>query len=209
MIRPTPPTPSTVTPSTTPSTGPQAAAHQRLRAHLAYLKLPTAAEQLPAVLEAARAEDLSLTVVLERPPQTRGQCHRPPPRRQAAVCEPARALDAGGPDYDASPALDRALSTDLASLRFIEQASNVLLVGPPASARTTSPSAWHAQAVEDGPVGLDSAPVGTSPYRVVLARDWLGRATTSGKQSAAPARSWGCEPAQFSPRRRLRARRAR
>ncbi len=51
---------------TTPSTGAQAAAYQRLRAHLAYLKLPTAAEQLPAVLDAARAEDLSLTAALER-----------------------------------------------------------------------------------------------------------------------------------------------
>jgi len=36
-------------------------------------------------------------------------------------------------DYDANPSLDRALIQDLASLRFIEQAANVLLIGPPAS----------------------------------------------------------------------------
>ncbi len=49
-----------------PSTAGQAAAYQRLRSHLAYLKLPTAAEQLPAVLDAARAEQLSVTAALER-----------------------------------------------------------------------------------------------------------------------------------------------
>ena len=54
----------TGTPS--PMTGEQAAAYQRLRAHLAYLKLPTAAEQLPEVLDAARTENLSVTATLER-----------------------------------------------------------------------------------------------------------------------------------------------
>jgi DNA replication protein DnaC len=34
-------------------------------------------------------------------------------------------------DYDANPSLDRNLITDLATLRFITAASNVLLVGPP------------------------------------------------------------------------------
>ena len=49
-----------------PMTGGQAGAYQRLRAHLAYLKLPTSAEALPAVLDAARAEGLSVTAALER-----------------------------------------------------------------------------------------------------------------------------------------------
>jgi hypothetical protein len=60
---------ATGTPASTPSapsTGPQAAAYQRLRAHLAYLKLPTAAEQLPSILDDARAEKLSTTATLER-----------------------------------------------------------------------------------------------------------------------------------------------
>lgn len=49
-----------------PATAEQAAAYQRLRAHLAYLKLTTAAEVLPEVLDAARTEALSPTALLER-----------------------------------------------------------------------------------------------------------------------------------------------
>ncbi len=122
---------------TAPSTGAQAAAYQRLRAHLAYLKLPTAAEQLPAVLDAARAEDLSLTAALERllelevnATEDRRLTGR---LRFASLPAPWTLEDL---DYDASPALDRALITDLASLRFVEQASNVLLIGPPGVGKT-------------------------------------------------------------------------
>lgn len=42
-----------------------AGVYQQLRAHLAYLKLGTAAEELPGVLEAARTESLTPTAVLE------------------------------------------------------------------------------------------------------------------------------------------------
>ena len=44
----------------------QASTYQRLRAHLAELKLTTAAEHLPGVLEQAAAEGLSMTAALER-----------------------------------------------------------------------------------------------------------------------------------------------
>ncbi len=132
--RPAPPSPRT---SPAPSTGPQAAAYQRLRAHLAYLKLPTAAEHLPAVLDAARDQDLSVTAALERlleleVQETEGR--RLTGRlRFASLPAPWTLEDL---DYDANPALDRALITDLASLRFIEQASNVLLIGPPGVGKT-------------------------------------------------------------------------
>jgi hypothetical protein len=46
-------------------TGEQAAAYQRLRAHLAYPKLAAAAEQVREVPDAARAEKLSPTATLE------------------------------------------------------------------------------------------------------------------------------------------------
>ena len=44
----------------------EARRYQQLRAHLSYLKLGDAAEHLPRVLDAARAENLSLTAALER-----------------------------------------------------------------------------------------------------------------------------------------------
>ncbi len=93
-----------------PSTGQQAATYQRLRAHLAYLRLDTAAEQLPAVLDAARAEQLSVTATLERLLQaevTATEARRLAGRlRFASLPAPWTLEDL---DYDASPALDRAL----------------------------------------------------------------------------------------------------
>ncbi|EUA11242.1 putative insertion sequence IS21 ATP-binding protein [Mycobacterium kansasii 732] len=62
-----PPHPQTTT-TTTVEESPSAAAsrYQQLRSHLAELKLAAAAEALPAVLDQATAEGLSLTVALER-----------------------------------------------------------------------------------------------------------------------------------------------
>ena len=55
-----------MTTPTEPSTNLQASVYQQLRGHLATLKLHAAAEHLLAVLDAARAEGLSLTAALER-----------------------------------------------------------------------------------------------------------------------------------------------
>ena len=132
-------TPTTATTALTPGlaepmTGDQAALYQRLRAHLVYLKLPTAAEFLPQVLDAARTEQLSATAAIERllelevrATEDRRLAGR---LRFASLPAPWTLEDL---DYDASPTLDRALIQDLASLRFIEQAANVLLIGPPGS----------------------------------------------------------------------------
>jgi hypothetical protein len=49
-----------------PATAAQASLYQQLRAHLAVLKLAGAAEYLPAVLDAAAAENLTVTAALER-----------------------------------------------------------------------------------------------------------------------------------------------
>ena len=53
-------------PPAEPATMSQAECYQRLRAHLAFLRLPAAAEALPAVLDQAREQNLPPLVALER-----------------------------------------------------------------------------------------------------------------------------------------------
>jgi DNA replication protein DnaC len=120
-----------------PMTGDQAGVYQRLRAHLAYLKLPTAAEHLPQVLDAARLEGLSPTATIERllDVEVRAAEDRRLSGRLRFACLPAP-WTLEDLDYDANPTLDRALINDLASLRFLEHASNILLIGPPGVGKT-------------------------------------------------------------------------
>lgn len=129
----------------------QAAAYQRLRAHLAYLKLPTAAEHLPAVLDAARTEQLTPTALLERLLELEvrdTEARRLTSRLRFASLPAPWTLD--DLDYDASPALDRTLIDDLASLRFLDTASNVLLVGPPGVGKTHIAVGLARKAIEAG-----------------------------------------------------------
>ena len=49
-----------------PAANDAAAAYQRLRSHLAYLKLPAAAEALPGILDAARDGQLTALDALEQ-----------------------------------------------------------------------------------------------------------------------------------------------
>src|SRR6266702_1963369 len=55
-----------MTAAVVPAANDAAAACQRLRGHLAYLKLGAAAEALPAVLDAARDQDLTVLAALEQ-----------------------------------------------------------------------------------------------------------------------------------------------
>jgi len=131
----TPTTTPTTTPTATaatPSTPAQASLYQQLRAHLAALKLHTAAEHLPSVLDRAAAEKLSLTAALERllaleveATEARRLAGR---LRFASLPTPATLEEF---DYDAQPAADRALIHELASCRYLESATNILLIGPP------------------------------------------------------------------------------
>jgi DNA replication protein DnaC len=130
---PSPPIPSTAA----PSTNAQASLYQRLRGHLATLKLHTAAEHLPTVLDTARAEGLGLTAALERllalevaETEARRLAGR---LRFASLPSPASLDDF---DYDAAPGLDRALIQELATCRYLETATNVLLIGPPGVGKT-------------------------------------------------------------------------
>jgi len=124
-------------PAPEPMTTDQASAYQQLRAHLAYLKLGTAAEHLPEVLDAARTEGLSPTVAMERllGAEVKATEARKLNTRLCFASLPAPwTLDEL--DYDASGSIDETLIRDLATLRFLEQASNVLIIGPPGVGKT-------------------------------------------------------------------------
>lgn len=141
----------TTTTTTEPMSPSQASLYQRLRSHLAALKLTAAAEHLPAVLDQAAAEGLSLTAALERllaleveATEARRLAGR---LRFASLPSPATIEDF---DFDAAPALDKALITELATCRYLESATNVLLIGPPGVGKTHLAVGLARKAVEAG-----------------------------------------------------------
>lgn len=119
-----------------PNTTEAASLYQRLRGHLAVLKLHDAAEALPSVLDKAAAEELSMTAALDRllsieveATEARRLTGR---LRFACLPTPASLEDF---DYDAAAGIDRKLIDELATCRYLETATNVLLIGLPGSAR--------------------------------------------------------------------------
>ena len=124
-------------PTSPPSTAAQASLYQQLRAHLAVLKLHDAAEHLPAVLDTALAEGLTVTAALERLLAVEvdaTEARRLAGRLRFASLPTPATLDAF--DYDAAPGVDRALINELATCRYLETATNVLLIGPPGTGKT-------------------------------------------------------------------------
>jgi DNA replication protein DnaC len=111
--------------------------YQRLRGHLAELRMTAAAEALPAELDHARARQLSHTAFLER--LLALEVTAAAARRQASLarfaCLPApwQLTDF---DFDAQPSVDRKLVNELGTLRFLDDATNVLLIGPPGVGKT-------------------------------------------------------------------------
>jgi DNA replication protein DnaC len=125
--------------------------YQTLRSHLHYLRLEAAAEALPSELEHARKEKLSHTAFLERLLQIEveaTEARRLAGRlRFASLPAPWTLADF---DFDAQPALDRKLVDELASLRFLEEAANLLIVGPPGVGKTMLAVCLGRAAVEAG-----------------------------------------------------------
>ena len=123
--------------STPPMTGSQASLYQQLRGHLATLKLTDAAEHLPSVLAQAEAEQWSMTATLEHLLAREGgatEARKPPGRRGQASAPPPATL--GGSEDGAAPGVDRKLIDELATWRYLESATNVLLIGPPGVGKT-------------------------------------------------------------------------
>ena len=109
-----------------------ASRYQQLRSHLAELKLHAAAEALPSVLDQATAEGLSLTVALERllAVEVDATATRRLAGRLRFACLPTPATLADF-DVDAAAGIDRTLIDELGTCRYLETATNILLIGPP------------------------------------------------------------------------------
>jgi DNA replication protein DnaC len=111
--------------------------YQQLRSHLAYLKLDAAADALAVELDRASSEKASCSRFLEQllhievnATEERRLTGR---RRFASLPAPWRLEDY---DMSAQPTLDRKLVEELGTLRFVEEAANVLLIGPPGVGKT-------------------------------------------------------------------------
>jgi len=129
----------------------EASLYQALRGHLATLRLAAAAEALPGVLEAARTENLGPTALLERllsieVSATEARRHASL-ERFASLPAPWRLADF---DFDAQPSVDRSLVNELGTLRFLEDATNVLFIGPPGVGKTMLAVALGRASVEAG-----------------------------------------------------------
>ena len=137
--------------NTEPMTAAEASRYQQLRSHLTTLKLTDAAEALPAVLDAAMAENLTITAALERLLRievTTTEARRLTGRlRFACLPTPATLEDF---DYDAQPGVDPHLINDLASCRYLDNATNVLMIGPPGVGKTMLAVGLARKAAEAG-----------------------------------------------------------
>jgi DNA replication protein DnaC len=115
----------------------ESSVYQQLRSHLAELRLTAAAEALPGELDRAGDGQLSHTAFAER--LLAVEVTATAARRQASL---ARFASLPAPwqlsdfDFDAQPSVDRKLVAELGTLRFLEDATNVLLIGPPGVGKT-------------------------------------------------------------------------
>jgi DNA replication protein DnaC len=126
-----------VTTATTVTAATPASVYQQLRGHLTELKLADAADALPSVLDQAQAEGWSLTHALERLLSievTATDARRLSGRFRFANLPTGATLDDF--DLDAASGIDRNLLAELGTCRYLETATNVLLIGPPGVGKT-------------------------------------------------------------------------
>ena len=111
--------------------------YQQIRADLAYLRLGAAAEALPGTLETAQKDKLSHSEFLASLLSV--EVAATEARRRAGLerfaCLPSP-WTLGDFDFSAQPSVDKKLVSELATLRFLEEATNVLLIGPPGVGKT-------------------------------------------------------------------------
>jgi len=111
--------------------------YQKLRAHLAFLRMTAAAEALPGLLDEAVRTKCSTQAVLEQLLSVEVDAveerRRVTLERFASLPSPFTLADF---DFTAQPSLDEKLVRELGTLRFVEDATNVLFIGPPGVGKT-------------------------------------------------------------------------
>jgi DNA replication protein DnaC len=125
--------------------------YQQLRSHLTYLNLAAAAEALPAQLEVARATKIGHTEFMEQllriEVQATEQRRWQGRMRFANFPAPWRIEDF---DFGAQPGIDEALIRELATCNYLDDATNVLFIGPPGVGKTMLAIALGHAAVDTG-----------------------------------------------------------
>jgi DNA replication protein DnaC len=125
--------------------------YQQLRTHLTYLKLTATADALAPALEAAEHDKPGYTRFLHDLLQLEvnaSEQRRLDGRMRFSKLPAHKTLEQF--DYDAQPGLDRRMVEDLATLRFIEQQANCLLIGPPGVGKTHLAIGLGLKAVQAG-----------------------------------------------------------
>ena len=111
--------------------------YQKLRAHLAFLRMTAAAGALSGELDHAIKAKLTHQGFLER--LLAIEVAAVDERRQMSLsrfaCLPSP-FTLSDFDFSAQPSVDKKLIDELATLRFVEDATNVLLIGPPGVGKT-------------------------------------------------------------------------
>jgi DNA replication protein DnaC len=125
--------------------------YERVRQGMEILQLSTSLQALDNVLEAARIEEMSPVEVMDRllDVEVKARHDRRVETNLKFAGLPYRQnLDAF--DFEAQPSIDPGVIGRLATLRFLEESTNVLLLGPPGVGKTALAVGLAMKALEDG-----------------------------------------------------------